>query len=333
MGGGEFLDPAEAEGEVFGEVAAAEVGLPAAGDLDHGAFDGLEGGDGCYLAGERGGVAAFVVVEQRGDAPHAQHVQQAEELLVHIYQLLRCGLGPFLVEEYLVVEDLILPAGEHSVETPCVQYGVRVRERCLVKTVQKRSGRKEQAFNKTPELLARGNVLHRHRYAALVAQQPGGHSVFGHPGDVGHPLEPEQAGILPQHLMREEEEPGAGDYAPHNRIPHEGLDLRKSLLDKIPGQAAQYHIGTGHDLGRVRRHPRQPPPVLLPLQVRNAYAAPPFRGMSAEYAQFHSGLLRQHAGAHVAQGASAADTDFHQRDLRVFTRYSLSARSRTARRM
>lgn len=85
MASGLKLDDAQAEGEVFGEVAALEVGYEAAGHCLHGSQDALEGLDGAQLAGKRGGIVALVIVEDGGDAalPDGQDRQQLLELAIH----------------------------------------------------------------------------------------------------------------------------------------------------------------------------------------------------------------------------------------------------------
>ena len=105
---GEGVDEIQTEGEVLGEIATTEVGEPSACDLDHRAGDGLKGGDGLYLLRQRGGIGALIVFQQRGERVHAQLIEEEEELGIHVYQQLGGLVGPLLVEEDVVVEDVVL---------------------------------------------------------------------------------------------------------------------------------------------------------------------------------------------------------------------------------
>ena len=119
-----LMYPAESEGEVFGEVTAGEVGKPSVGCLVHRTCYGLEGGDGGYFTGERGSVCAVVVLEEWQDTVYIHHIQQLEEFGVHVDERLRSMVGPFLIEEDIVVEGYVLATVKEAVQSSGVENGV-----------------------------------------------------------------------------------------------------------------------------------------------------------------------------------------------------------------
>lgn len=243
---GEVGDEAQAEGEVFGEVAAAEVGHPAVAAGLHGGEYGGEGGYRADLEGQGVCVGLTVVFKYRGYglARYAEVGGEGHELAVHGGQQFRGVVGPFGVEECLPGADFSVVSAPHRVEARRVEYGVAVGERCLVEVVEELYGGREEALQHEAHAFGVG-VFHGYFQQGLVAEQASGGAIFVVAGDIGDALEAEEWRAGVERAVGGEEEACARDDCSYEGIGCEpGFDAAEGVFNQIAGEAEEHHFGS-----------------------------------------------------------------------------------------
>ena len=147
---GLLLNDLQAVGEILGEIAALEVGHIATRHFLHRRLDALEGLDGLQFMGERCGVGALVIVENRGDAAFGnwQHAQQLLELFVHLYQQFRCLVSPLFIEQaFFGIDHTFVPATPKGIETGRMEQRIAVSQTHFIIALQQLDRHPEQLFD------------------------------------------------------------------------------------------------------------------------------------------------------------------------------------------
>ena len=213
-----------------------------------------------------------------------------------------------------MIPDLVFPAVEKGVEPSGVEDGIGIGEGYLEVVVSNLYRRLE----KTLESACKGfrEVLHSKKETLLVAKKQGGPAVFLYPGDIGYPLEPEEAGAGPEYFMGKEEKPCAGHHCAYCGRSDEWPYIPEGLFNKISGDAQKDDIGSRHGLFREGRYAGQRPFEDLSVRVCGFHPGAPAAGMAGQDA-----YLRPAGGedscADVAQGAAAAYADLCCRSCHV----------------